>query len=310
MTVMRLTVGVSAQTVSRLAGVTLLFASVFLVVGRAQESGSPVVFKSAVERVAVAAVVRDARGRLVKNLQARDFELFDDGRPRRLIGVWSEASPASVAILMDASGSMATKTGRARDTAATVMAGLKSGSDEVALFAFDTTLQQVRPFSSDLSAADSAWDATRAFGATSLWDAVAATAEQIADRQRRRALIVITDGVDSASRLKPSDVSAIASSLDVPVYMLVITFAGEGDPREPVGVRGPLADLAAWTGGDSLFVRDAESMTIAVGQVLSELHHQYVIAFEPGTTPGWHPLVLRARKPGLFVRTRSGYSVK
>ena len=268
------------------------------------------IFKSGVERVAVAAVVRDSRGRLVKNLEARDFELLDDGRVRPLTGVWSEPSPASVAILMDASGSMATKMSRAREVAQGLVAGLIPGADEVALYAFDTTLQEVRPFSKDFTNIDSAWEATSAYGATSLWDAIANTAQQISDRQRRRALVVITDGVDSASKLKPSDVSGIASALDVPVYILVITFDLEDDQRETPAIRGPLADLAAWTGGNSLLVRDTPSAALATREILMELHHQYVVAFEPGAAMGWHPLVLRTRKPGLFVRARSGYMVK
>ena len=153
-------------------------------------------------------------------------------------------------------------------------------------------------------------DGTKAYGATSLWDAIANTAQHMSDRQQRRALIVITDGVDSASKMKPSDVSAIASELDVPVYILVITFGLEDDQRETPDIRGPLADLAAWTGGDSLAVRDIETAAAATSQILAELHHQYVVAFEPGRAPGWHPLVLRTRKPGLFVRARSGYTVK
>ena len=274
----------------------------------AQEPG-PVVFKAAVERVAVAAVVRDSKGKFVKNLQPRDFELFDDGHRRALIGVWSEPSPASVAVLMDASGSMATKMARARETAQTLVSGLAPGVDEVALFAFDTALLEVRPFSTKTTI-DGAWDSTSAYGATSLWDAVGTTARKIADRQRRRALVVITDGVDSASKLKPSDVSAIASELDVPVYMLVITFDLDGEQGALPPVQGPGADLATWTGGDSHFIRDAESMTVATTQILSELHHQYVLAFEPGPKRGWHPLVIKTRKAGLFVRARSGYTVR
>lgn len=274
----------------------------------AQQAATPA-FKSGVERVAVTAVVRDSRGRLVNDLSARDFELIDSGRSRPLIGVWSEPSPASVALLMDSSGSMATKMDRARETAQAFVAGLQPGMDEVALYAFDTTLKEIRPFSTDLTGAASAWNATRAFGATSLWDAIADTAEQVAQRQRRRALIVITDGVDSASRLKPSDVSGIASSLDVPVYILVIGFLTQDTSRDPGPVRGPLADLASWTGGDSLLVRDTSSAVSTARQILTELRHQYVVAFEPGSAPGWHPLVLRARKEGLFVRARSGYLV-
>jgi Ca-activated chloride channel family protein len=277
------------------------------VVVRPSAQETTAVFKSAVERVAVAAIVRDSRGRMVHNLAAHDFELLDNGRTRPLIGAWSEPSPASVAILMDVSGSMATKMARAKETAHLLGSGLKPGIDEVGLYAFDTTLQEVRPFTKRF-VTEGVWEGTRAFGATSLWDAVAATAREVAARQQRRALIVITDGVDSASTLTPAEVSTIASRLDVPVYMLVVTFDLENDQNSDV-VLGPLADLAAWTGGDSMAVRDTPSAVEATRQILTELQHQYVIAFEPDKTPGWHPLVLRTRKPGLFVRTRSGYVV-
>jgi Ca-activated chloride channel homolog len=275
----------------------------------AQEAPAAV-FKSGVERVAVAAIVRDSRGKLIANLQARDFELLDSGRARPLIGAWSEPSPASVAILMDASGSMATKMAQAQETAHMLVSGLKPGVDEVAFYSFDTELRELRPFSKSFGGAIGAWQTTRAFGATSLWDAVASTAQRIAGRQQRRALIVITDGVDSASKLKPSEVSGIASALDVPVYMLVVSFAMEGEQAAIANVRGPLANLATWTGGDSIVVKDTASAVVATQKIVAELQHQYVVAFEPGTTKGWHPLVLRTRDPGLFVRARSGYMVK
>ena len=272
----------------------------------AQEPGIAV-FKSGVEQVAVAALVRDSRGRLVTNLKPSDFELFDNGEKRPLSNVWSEPSPASVAILMDASGSMTTKMTLAHETSNALVSGLKPGTDEVAFYSFDTTLREVRPFSKTFGT-DDAWTGAKAYGATSLWDAIAETAKRISDRQRRRALVVITDGVDSASTMTPSEVSAIASSLDVPVYILVISFSLEEAAREQP-MSGPMADLAAWTGGDSLTVYDSPTALTVTRQVLSELHHQYIVAFEPGSTPGWHALVLRARKPGLFVRARSGYMV-
>jgi Ca-activated chloride channel family protein len=275
----------------------------------AQEASSQPLFKSAVERVALTAVVRDSRGKLVKDLKARDFELVDSGRLRPLIGVWSEPSPASVAILMDSSGSMATKMDLGRATAEAFVAGLQPGVDETALYSFDTELKEITAFSKDLAATGGAWQATRAYGATSLWDAIAATAQQVSRRQQRRALLVITDGVDSASRLTSSEVSSIASSLDVPVYVVVIGFVPDEGSRELQAAKGPLADLATWTGGDSLIVRDIPSSLLATRQVLNELQHQYVLAFEPGSAPGWHSLVLKTRKDGLIVRARSGYVV-
>jgi Ca-activated chloride channel family protein len=275
----------------------------------AQDSPAPI-FKGGIERVALAAVVRNGKGKLVTDLTARDFELFDSGRRTQVMNVWSESSPASVALLMDASGSMATKLERARETARYLMAGLQVGVDETALYSFDTELTQLQPFSDRFDGSGKAWASTTAFGATSLWDVIAETAKRVAERQRRRALIVLTDGVDSASRMKPSDVSAIASTLDVPVYVVVISILAEGeDPREPMSVQGPLADLAMWTGGDIAVVRDTPSAIAATHQILAELRHQYVIAFEPGSVPGWHPLVLRTKKSGLYVRARSGYMV-
>lgn len=270
----------------------------------AQEDQAPL-FKAGVARVALTATVRDARGRLVTGLTANDFELLDSGRRTPVIGVWSEPSPASLALLLDISGSMTSKLERARETAGYVVAGLKPGVDENALFAFDTALREIRPFSATFDVSGRTWTETRAFGATSLWDAIAGSSERLAARRNRRALVVLTDGVDSASRLRPEDVSAVASSLDVPVYVILITFldvAREGEP-----VQGPLANLAAWTGGDLLVVRDTPSALLAARQILAELQNQYVVAFEPGDEPGWHSLVLRAKKSGLFVSARSGY---
>lgn len=273
----------------------------------AQQSEAPV-FKSGVERVTVAAVVRDSKGKLVTNLRAQDFELLDSGRRRPLIDVWSEPSPASIAILVDASGSMATKMDLAREAAQSVVAGLRPSIDEVALFSFDTELKELRPFSTHTDNTQHAWSTTRPFGATSLWDVIAQTAREISERERRRALVVITDGVDSASKLKPDEVSAIASSVDVPVYMLVVTFLEDtgGDPQP---LQGPLADLAIWTGGDSAVIRDALGAATAARHILTELQYQYVIAFEPSSIPGWHPLSIKTRKNGLTVRARSGYTV-
>jgi len=275
---------------------------------RPSEPSSPV-FKSGVERVALAAIVRDGKGKLVTDLTARDFELLDSGKRASLIGVWTEPSASSVAVLLDASGSMATKMERAREAIRYVLGGLQPGFDEAGLFSFDTQLQEIRPFSTTIETSDEVWSKTRAFGATSLWDAIAATSKRVAERQRRRAVIVVTDGVDSASRLKPNDVSIIASELDVPVYVVVVTYSLEEEARDPLPVHGPLADLASWTGGEMMVIRDTPSAILASRQILSELQHQYIVAFEPGTAPGWHPLVLRTRKNGLFVRARSGYMV-
>jgi VWFA-related protein len=149
---------------------------------------------------------------------------------------------------------------------------------------------------------------------TSLHDAIAATARQVAERPNaHRAVIVLTDGVDNNSRLSAAEVSGIASAIDVPVYILAVV-----SPLDHVGANtavnserpvpvGDLADLARWTGGEC-FVTSLPAQTIqAAERIVEELRHQYLIAFEPAGRPGWRPLEVRTRERQLVVRARSGY---
>jgi Ca-activated chloride channel family protein len=153
------------------------------------------------------------------------------------------------------------------------------------------------------------------FGATSLHDAIAKTAQKLAHREeRRRAVVVFTDGNDTASRLSPPEVSAIASGIDVPVYIFGIVSAIDNPNAEisattfeRSALTGPLADLAHWTGGHVFVSSGPAARSNAARQILAELRHQYVIAFESSGQPGWHSLEIRARSKDLVVRARSGY---
>ena len=73
---------------------------------------------------------------------------------------------------------------------------------------------------------------------------------------------------------------------------------------------GRLGDLARWTGGDIFAAVGPAKTSIAARQIVTELRHQYLIAFEPGTQPGWHPIELRTRDRDHVVRARSGYVVR
>ena len=118
------------------------------------------------------------------------------------------------------------------------------------------------------------------WGSTSLFDAIAGTAAIVAKRTaNRRALVVLTDGADTASAYSPEQVSAIASAVDVPVYVFVMatgTREGEKVPFEAER-RSQLADLARATGGDFFVAYDTASTTAAINQLVEELRHQYVL---------------------------------
>jgi VWFA-related protein len=218
-------------------------------------------FKSGVEVVTVNAAVRDARGHVVRDLKKSDFTVVDSGFTRPIQDFYSGESSVSVAILLDISGSMGVggNMDRARDAVRLVLSHMRTEGDEAALYTFDAKLEQVVPFTRDLDRIRALTLAGRPWGTTSLYDAVAAMAKTAAERENRhRAVLVITDGVDTASRMKAPEVSGIASSIDVPVYLLtvvnpldhpggalsVITAAGEHNDV------ASLADLARWTGGD------------------------------------------------------------
>jgi Ca-activated chloride channel family protein len=283
---------------------------------RAQEQTPPVAaFKSSVDLVRIAAVVRDQKGRFVQDLTARDFEVLDGGQIRAITDLQRDLAGISVAVLFDVSGSMEGHMPNAREAAAHLLSWLDVTRDEAAIYTFDTHLDERTPFTTGLRTLPNSMTGVVPFGATSLHDAIAETARRVGNREgRRRAVVVMTDGGDNASRLTPEAVSAIASAIDVPVYVFGIV-ASIDNPSADASTHaagsttfeGPLADLAAWTGGHVVVASTPGQRSVAARQIVDELRHQYVIAFESSGRPGWHPLVVRARNKDLVIRARSGY---
>lgn len=277
-----------------------------------------VTFKSSVDVVSVAAAVRDSRGRVVRNLKQADFEVYDGGVRREIRDFYAGDSPVSLAVLLDISGSMAVggNMTRARDAVSVAMMNLRPASDEAALFTFDSELQEVVRFTTDLDRVRRVSLEGTPWGQTSLYDAIAETARTVAERtNRHRAVLVITDGVDTGSRLSAPEVSGIASSIDVPVYLLTVVTPLDHPGTEfavvqsagRVAETATLADLSRWTGGDMRIASVPAHTVAAVQDLFAELRHQYLITFEPGASPGWHPLEIRTRKKNLVVHARSGY---
>ena len=286
--------------------------------GGAERQTPQITFKSGVEVVTVNVAVRDGHGKVVRDLKKDDFEVVDSGSARDIRDFYFGDSPISLAILLDISGSMAVggNIDRARDAVSVAMSNLRDRLDEATLFTFDTKLRQVVDFTRDLDQIRRVSLRGTPWGQTSLFDAIGNTARSAALRaNKHRALLVITDGIDTGSQMSAEDVSAIASSIDVPVYLLVVANpldhpGGEfgvlaADSRD--AKTATLADLARWTGGDMRISSEPEHTVEAIQDVFSELRHQYLITFEPGERPGWHPLEIRTRKKNLVVHARSGY---
>lgn len=319
--------GATVVVQGRLAMVVVL--AVLLLGGmavRAQEGQTPapppsppIVFRSGVDAVVIPATVRDSRGRIVRNLTRTDFEVIDSGFGKPIQEFHSGDAPISVAVLLDISGSMAVggNMDRARQAVDVATRNLTDEADEAALFTFDSSLEQVIGFTKDLDRVRRVSLEGTPWGKTSLFDAIAATAQAVASRDNRhRAVLVITDGIDTASRLTPEQVSGIASAIDVPVYLLTVVHPldHEGGVHSVIAdgrsqAVGTLADLARWTGGTMRIASTPAHTASTLKDLFAELRFQYLIIIEPGPRPGWHPLVIRTRKNDLIVHARGGYAV-
>jgi len=272
-------------------------------------------FKSSVDLVRVSAVVRDRKGRFVNNLSVHDFQMVEDGHVREITDFRREDAGVSMAMLFDVSGSMEARMKDAREAATQLLSWLTVEGDESAVFTFDTQLDEVRSFRANTFVLPAQMASIKPFGATSLRDAIARTAERVAKRETlRRAVVVFTDGNDNASRMTASEVSGLASSIDVPVYIIGIVPSIDNPSSdvstttyEHSALTGPLSNLAYWTGGDVFVASTISERSLTARHIIDELRHQYLIAFESSGVPGWHPLLIRMANKDLTVRARSGY---
>ena len=278
----------------------------------------PQMFRSSVDLVTIQASVRDARGRVVQGLTRADFEVRDNGLLRPVIEFRSDRqSPVTLAILVDMSGSMSVgaKVAMARQAYESVLLQLRD-DDEVALFTFDSSLHERQGFTRDPTRLKDGLSKFEPFGTTSLYDATAATAHRLADRSAtHRAIVVLTDGIDTSSSLTASEVSGLASSINVQVY--VVATVPSIDQRVMMEARergaradtADLRDLAEWSGGQLVFASTFTETIVVASSIVDELRQQYVLAIEAAPEHEWRRLDVRVKNPSASatVKARSGY---
>jgi VWFA-related protein len=274
-------------------------------------------FRTAADVVTIQASVRDARGRVVSGLTTTDFEVRDNGQLRPILSLRSDRqSPLSLAILVDMSGSMGvgSKIGMTRQAYQSVLSQLRQGRDEVALFTFDASLHERCSFTSDLSRLKEALSEFEPFGTTSLYDATAAAARQLGARSAaHKAIIVLTDGIDTSSAMTAREVSGLASSVDVPVFVVATVpsvdqrLMMESSERSTKTDAADLRDLAAWTGGQFVFASTLMETEMAASSLIAELRQQYILAIEAANAREWRRLDVRVKRPSTVVKARNGY---
>ena len=281
----------------------------------AQESQRPT-FRSSLDLVSVAVVVRHPDGRLVTDLDAADFEVFDRGTAQPIVQFQrGDDAQARLALLVDTSGSMVVGAKRERSRIATELlaAGMKP-TDGATVFSFDARLRRLTPFTRDVDTLREAVTSLEPWGMTNLYDAIVGTIESVVEESpRTRALLLLTDGIDTGSVKTPVDAAQAAAILDMPLYVLSV---GKGQVDEnafptPAGQAAAvtLQELARRTGGMATEAGTIAELSVATRTILNELRHQYVVAFPAGQARGWHDLTVRVKRGRVQARSRNGYYV-
>ncbi len=257
-------------------------------------------------------------GAPVTNLRQRDVSLRVDGLPVRT-DLFEESmnAPVSWSILLDASGSMALagKMEAARAAVSTLLNHKKPG-DDYALFVFaEAEAREVVPFTDDGDAIRRAMFDVKPWGKTAFFDALATMPDRTElGKNPTRAIVLLSDGIDNASRHTRASLARIFEGSSIPIYPLGLRDPAELKPHQVVPYE-ELSDLdllqavATLTGGKLHLGRNAEQLERAVESMQKDLRAQYLIGFTP-TGKGevrYRRISLQLAGRAKAVRVRAGY---
>jgi Ca-activated chloride channel family protein len=252
--------------------------------------------------------VTDAAGRYVHKLTRSDFRIFEDGREQPLSLFSVEETPFAAAVLIDTSGSMESRVTLARAAAIRFLDGLRP-DDVAAVYHFGSEVAQLRDYSPGRDLPPLAYT-LGAKGWTTMHDAVARAAADLTQRpERRRAIVLLSDGADTRSRASLDQAVNAALAADAVVYT-VNMMDERANPIEKAKALGPLKSYAEKTGGRYLATPGGQALAEAFTSIVEELTNQYTLGYRPAnrTRDGrWRAIALKLSRAELKTRTRSGY---
>ena len=266
--------------------------------------------RSSVDLIVVTATVRDAEGKLVTGLPREAFEVYEDGVRVPIAQFTNERVPLGLGLLLDISDSMFGRRIKDAETAVErFLVTLLDSKDAFFVMAFNHEARLLFDWKTDPSGVHDALAKLQPTGSTAIYDALVRALPFIDNRPRERAAIVlITDGADTASDTTLHDLRPALVRSDAFVYAIAI------DTPEPQAIAKrvnpeTLNEITGQSGGRTEVVRDTADIEAAAARIAEELNSQYVLAYaSPNPGDGkYHTIRVRTTDATNRVRARNGY---
>jgi Ca-activated chloride channel family protein len=223
-------------------------------------------------------------GRPVQNLAEASFKVLDEGKPVKVAKFEHVSNlPLSIGMAVDSSGSMQPRMNEAQKAGSQFFTNVMKQGDKAFVVAFSTEPQLVQRWSPKLADVNAGLAKLRAEESTALYDAIVYSLYNFLGVKGQKALIVITDGKDTASRFTFDQALEYARRAAVPIYGI-----GIGIRATEVDVRYKFGRFCAETGGNVYYIDSASDLSRIYGDIQNELRSQYVLGFYPpeGVKPG------------------------
>lgn len=259
--------------------------------------------------VLVNATVTDKNGAAVTGLKSSQFTLLIDGAEQKFSTFEPEVTPFAAVILMDTSGSMESRVSLARSAAIKFLEELRQ-FDVAAIYKFDSKVELVQDFSGSRDIVESIFD-LKADGMTALNDAVCKAADLLALRkEKRRAIIVLSDGGDTNSKNSSDKALKAANAAGASIYTVDMS-SPDLKPAERGQLQAVLKKYSEKTGGTFVATPGGPLLRESLKKVAVELGNQYTLVVEmtDAMKDGkYHTVEVRVARPNLTIRTRKGYT--
>ncbi len=267
-------------------------------------------FQSGIEITSITATVTDKEGHPVTGLSQDAFEIYEDGVRQTVTQFTRERVPIGLGVLLDISDSMFGKRmDDARAAVDTLLFDLLDEADEFFVMAFNHKPRPLTGWTHERGDVRHALAGLRASGGTSIYDAILEALPIVETRTRQRAaVLVISDGADTASTATLRDVRPALRRSDTFVYAIAI----DSPERQPINTRvnaAALREITGESGGRTEIVQNSAQLEEAAARIAEELNSQYVLGYTPphAADGQFHSLRVRVNNPDYKVRARAGY---